>query len=91
MALGTVAAAVTGRDITMFEGMRSADPNRYVSLKKTLRFNGPLVAIMCFAIVVGAPIASINDEVTGMQAMIACAVFGILLWLSVRWTLWAYS
>lgn len=89
--VAAIVSAITGRDISSFERMRTTAPKRYLHMKRTLKFNGPLVALMCVVLMIGSPMAVSMGDATVSLAALAFAGSGIFLWLSMRWTRWAYS
>jgi len=84
------ASAVTGRDIKTFERLRASDPKRYYGMKRVMKVNGPLVALMCIAFVTATPLAVLAGDIPWVIAIVAIAGASGFLWLSLRWTLWAY-
>ena len=91
VAVAAVAAAASGRDIQAFERMRSTSPKQYRGMKRTLKINGPMIALMCVVIMIGSSIAVLTGDTTAPLATLTITGSGIFLWLSVRWTRWAYG
>ncbi len=85
-----VMVALTGRDLAQFEQMRSIDTKSFHRMKSSLKFNGPMVALLCGSLLIGLPIAMLTGDLSPTFAFVAFADAAAMLWLSIRWTQWAY-
>ncbi len=87
--LATAFLALTGRDLRAFERLQHANPKQYRSVKRSARYNGPLVALACAAGLLLSPVVAFHPEGGLLLASAVLAASGLFLWLSVRWFFWS--
>lgn len=86
----TLQSAVTRRDWPVLEAGSGGGPPHLRRIVSASRLSGVIVSLLCLYCLIRTPIAAVAAE-GGWPLATACAVvFGILLCLSIRWTLWAW-
>jgi len=83
-------AAITGRDIQAFDSYRASKPSAYHNLRGILRINGPLVALLSGFILSGMVVHLLSGGSVSLGAAASAPLLAVNLWLSVRWTFWAW-
>jgi hypothetical protein len=84
-----VIAAILGRDIPWMERQKVANPAYYQRSKMAMKFNGPLVVMMCAVILpVSIVVAVMRPSKSVFLASIPISAIG--LWLAIRWSRWAW-
>jgi len=89
---GSLILAARGKDLAYFETLQSSNPRYYRNLVRVCRFNGPICVVLTVVMLVVAILGAISGKLSPRLLAVGGAVLSAaLLWLSVRWSIWAWK
>jgi hypothetical protein len=81
--------AWTGRDLVMFNELKTNNPKQYLRLRAVGRTNGFLVMLMCIFGMLASPAAALDPQGGILLAVLMFLGSCLFFWLSWRWFWWA--